>query len=65
MMTDQSDSASRQDAITDAASADVRERPMFPGAISVSRYAEPMAGHDETDGAPEDLAAAVSHRKRR
>jgi hypothetical protein len=62
MMTDQTDSASRQDAITDAASnaywrmcqaaiqiaeaggADVRERPMFPGAISVSRYAEPLAG---------------------
>jgi hypothetical protein len=62
MMTDQTDDASRQDAISDAASnaywrmwqaaieiaeaggAEVRERPMFPGAISVSRYAEPLAG---------------------
>ena len=61
-MTDQTDSASRQDAITDTASnaywrmrqaaieiaeaggAEVHERPMFPGAISVSRYVEPLAG---------------------
>lgn len=30
--------------IAEAAGADVHERPMFPGAISVSRYAEPLAG---------------------
>jgi hypothetical protein len=30
--------------IAEAAGADVHERPMFPGAISVGRYAEPLAG---------------------
>ena len=68
MMTDQTDSASRQDTITDAASnaywrmrqaaieiaeaggAEVYERPIFPGAISVSRYAEPLAGHPGRPG---------------
>jgi hypothetical protein len=30
--------------IAEAGGADVHERPMFPGAISVSRYAEPLAG---------------------
>ena len=71
-MTDQTNSASRQDAITDAASnaywhmrqaaiqiaeaggAEVHERAMFPGAIPVSRYAEPLA----SIGAAEVLAAA-------
>src|SRR6266581_3434290 len=61
-MTDQTDTATSQDAVANAASnaywrmrqaaieiaqargAEIHERPMFPGAISVSRYAEPLAG---------------------
>jgi hypothetical protein len=57
-MTDQTDTRTHQDAVThaywhmcqaaiqiaEADGAEVHERPMFPGAISVSRHAEPLAG---------------------
>ena len=33
-----------RDQIAQAGGAEIRERPLFPGAIPVSRYAEPLAG---------------------